>query len=163
MQSLADIAREEAERRKRLDMQGVEAKVMDQIPEQPAPESPPELSAPDLRGPEKAKTPSRTPKSSASVQGYRTALRKLDQAIRKDQQRLQSMRSRLHSEKWGVAPTARISKGGTSEQSRNRLEADIQELELKLKELRRERSEIYEEGRKAGFLPGELEGRGVVP
>jgi hypothetical protein len=163
MQSLADIAREEADRRKRLDVQGVEAKVIDRIPDTSAPDSDLALSTPDSRDAEKSKAPSRTGRDPASPQGYRTALRKLDRAIRKDQERLESLKSRLQSEKWAIAPAGRSSKGVAAEESRNRLRADIEELELKLKELRRERSEVYEEGRKAGFLPGELDGRGVVP
>jgi hypothetical protein len=43
------------------------------------------------------------------------------------------------------------------------LQREIDELESKLKRIRRERQEIYEEGRKAGFLPGELDGRGLIP
>jgi len=36
------------------------------------------------------------------------------------------------------------------------------ELEAKLKRLKQERLEAYETGRKAGYLPGELDGKGII-
>ena len=44
-----------------------------------------------------------------------------------------------------------------------RLREQIEELEIKLKYMREERRENYEMGRKAGYLPGDLEGKGIVP
>jgi hypothetical protein len=38
----------------------------------------------------------------------------------------------------------------------------ILELEGKLAGLRRDRVDTFQAGRKAGYLPGELEGRGIV-
>ena len=52
---------------------------------------------------------------------------------------------------------------GLNEEDRSRLQAEIEELELKLKQLRRERAETFDDGRKAGYLPGELEGKGIIP
>jgi uncharacterized protein (UPF0335 family) len=43
------------------------------------------------------------------------------------------------------------------------LREEIEDLELKLKRLQQERSEVYAEGKKAGFLPGELSGKGIIP
>jgi len=43
------------------------------------------------------------------------------------------------------------------------MQDQILELQSKLKRLRQERLDIYEAGKKAGFLPGELDGKGIIP
>ena len=39
----------------------------------------------------------------------------------------------------------------------------IKDWEVKLKRLRQDRFETYDAGLKAGFLPGELDGKGIWP
>ena len=59
---------------------------------------------------------------------------------------------------WGARPAAAKPKN-----SQSKLQAEIEELQIKLKRLQEERFEVYESGKKAGFLPGELEGKGIIP
>jgi len=47
--------------------------------------------------------------------------------------------------------------------SEDRLRDEIQLLEKKIARLREQRRQSYDAGRRAGFLPGELEGRAAVP
>jgi predicted RNase H-like nuclease (RuvC/YqgF family) len=163
LQSLADIAREEAERRKLLEQQGIEAKVIEGDPRHFAPNGNLTLSTPKPSSPKKEKTKSASSKGQPSVRSFRTALQRLDRTIRKDQERLDLLRTRLHSEKWAIPKVGRISKSVGKTDSQSRLQREIEDLESKLKRLRRERSEIYDAGRKAGFLPGELDGKGIIP
>jgi hypothetical protein len=69
----------------------------------------------------------------------------------------------MESERWQLPKVGKISRGSNNTSARERLRVQIQELEAKLKHWRRERFETYESGRKAGFLPGELDGKGIVP
>jgi hypothetical protein len=154
-QSLADVAREEAERRRRLDEQGVEARVIEEVsagsaengnistftaPEKKAKKAPDEFPAP------KAKP----------LRSFRTALQKLDQAIRQSETRLEVQRKRLQIE-------MRKPTDGKENKAQEKIRQEIENLEIKLKQLRQERSQTYAEGRKAGHLPGELDGKGIIP
>ena len=163
LQSLADIAREEAERRKLLEQQGIEAKVIEGNPGHLAPGGNLTISTTKPSMPGRMKKPSSSEKPKTSARSYRTALQKLDRTIRRDQARLESLRARLMDEKWALPKTGRISKNVDTTDSQNRLQAQIEELESKLKQQREERLQIYDEGRKAGFLPGELDGKGIIP
>jgi len=164
LQSLADIAREEAKRREKLEEQGIEAKVIEGDITRLAPNGNLSTSTPQLPGPKKEKLSSPPDKAPSSVRSFRSALQKLDRAIRQDQERLGSLRARLQAEKWAPPKIGRVStKGVGNAETQERLQAEIEELESKLKRTRRERSEVYEAGRKAGFLPGELDGKGLIP
>lgn len=163
LQSLSDIAREEADRRRRLDQQGIEAKIIEGVPEDLAPNGSLTTSTPDLAAAGQARASSTAGKSPPSARSYRTALQKLDRTIRKDQKRLKTLRSRLQAEKWAPPRVGPITRSGSAAEPQSRLQADIDELESRLKQLREERSELYAEGRKAGFLPGELDGKGIMP
>jgi hypothetical protein len=160
LQSLADIAREEAERRRSLDQQGIEAKVITSVPQ-------------DDRGniavstiisttaPKKTSKESAPPK--ASLGGITAAIQKLDRGIRQTQERLESRRALLQSERWAIPKTGRASANRNTEKVQSRLKEEIENLERKLNQLRQERSEVYDRGRKAGFLPGEITGKGIIP
>jgi chromosome segregation ATPase len=102
-------------------------------------------------------------KNKGSARSFRTRLQKLDRAIRENEDRLQSRRARLQAQRWEIPKTSRVSSRRRKTDSQNNLQAEIEELEVKLKQLRRERAEIYEDGKKAGYLPGELDGHGVMP
>jgi len=158
-QSLSDVAREEAERRRRLDQQGIESKVIESGASRTNPEKPPASSSPssDRRPGSRADTSSSG--NRVSVRSYRTKLQKLDRTIRQDEERLELMRRRLESERWALPKPGRLSAGNKSVDAQEKLSREIDELQIKLRELRRERAETWDEGRKAGFLPGELEGR----
>ncbi len=159
-QSLADIARQEAERRRTLDQQGIEAKVVDgavqngNLTLSTGPSSAPSKKTSKASG---------SAKEQASLRSIRTALQKLDRSIRQNEERLELRRARLQSERWAIPRNGRLSNRNSAETAQNRLQQEIEELQIKLNELRQERSEIYESGKRAGFLPGELDGKGIVP
>ena len=97
------------------------------------------------------------------VPGYRTSLQKLDRAIQQTEARLASKRARLRPGS-GQIPAAEWRRAKTRLKiAQGRLQAEIEELQLKLKQLRDERFEVYEAGKKAGFMPGELDGKGIIP
>lgn len=163
LQSLVDVARAEAERRQALDQQGIEAKVIESIQKadsgsltisKDVPSRAPISSSPK----EKA-----SPGEKASIQRIRGELQKLDRTIRQTQERLESRKSRLLSERWAIPKTGKASGRLDTERSQTRLKQEIEELERLLEQLKQERSEVYDRGRKAGFLPGELTGRGIIP
>jgi len=160
LQSLTDVAREEAQRRKELEQQGIEGKVINPDAAQGG-----NLTVSTV-------SPVTAPKSTSeksigtgrtSLHRFRTALEKLDQTIRQDEERLASQRARLESERWEIPRSRKSSGRGKSSKSESKLQEEIDELEIKLKQLRQERSETYEAGKKAGFLPGELDGKGIIP
>jgi hypothetical protein len=162
-QSLSDVAREEAERRRRIDQQGIESKVI----ESGDPRTNREEHRASSSQSSDRQTGSRGEKPSsgdrASVRSYRTKLQKLDRTIRQDEERLELKRRRLESERWALPKPGRLSAGNKSADVQEKLKREIDELQIKLRELRRERTETYAEGLRLGFLPGELDGKGVVP
>ncbi len=162
-QSLADVARQESERRRRMDEQGVEAKIIEGEPELLAPNGNLTVFAPDRSMPKKSTQETAPGKGQPSVRSYRTALQKLDRAIQRDEERLNARRARLQAEKWAPPKAGPISKSAGSADSLRRLQEEIEDLESRLKQQRKERLEVYDEGRKAGFLPGELDGKGLIP
>ena len=161
-QSLAEAALKEAERRKLLEKQGIEGKVIRSDAGQLAPNANLTQSSP-LPPVRKAAIPSSNDKNRASLQSLRKTLQKLDREIRKGEDRLEMLRTKLHDERWALPKVGRISSSTNSSDTQDRLRAQIQELELNLKYLRQERLETYGNGRKAGYLPGELDGKGIIP
>jgi hypothetical protein len=163
MQSLADVAQKEAERRKQVEAQGVEVKVIEGNGVPISSNGNLTVSTSPKFTPQIEKAPSNSQKSRASIQRYRSALQKLDQAIRQDEMRLESLRGRLQSEKWALPKIGRLSRSNTSPGNQARLQEQIDELQAKIKRAREERDEIYRSGKKDGFLPGELDGKGIIP
>jgi hypothetical protein len=159
-QSLSEAAQKEAERRKNLEQDGVEGKMIEgHNPSQMAPRGNLSTSSPSYS----SKPTSLEPKSKARLQTFRSALQKYDREIKRDVERLGALRVRLDAERWTLPKTEKTSRQSDPRSSQNRLKTQIQDLELKLGQLRRERLETYDSGRKAGFLPGELDGKGLVP
>ncbi len=158
-QSLVDAARKEAERRKALERQGIEGKVISggasRVTEQPT-----EAPVPASRA---VSSPARSSRELNTIRTLRAKLQKLDLAIQHGEERLTILRARMESEKWQLPKVGRISRASAGNTARERLGSQIRELEAKLRNWRRERSQAYESGRKAGFLPGELDGKGIVP
>ncbi len=158
-QSLAEAARKEAERRRTMERQGVEEKVISrdlraERDNRSEPASVPAFSRVSNTG--------RAPKNPVALQAVRSALRKLDSNILQTEEKLTNYRARLESEKWQLPKVGKLTRGNNSS-AMEKLRLQIQELESKLKRLRRERYDTYEVGKKAGYLPGELDGRGIVP
>ena len=149
-QSIAEAARKEAERRKTLEEQGIQSKTITRqgVPVTPAAANP-------------------VPKSKTIPSGdrpgatrYRVALEKLQKEILRTQERVGSVRKKLELEK--NAPL-RIGRSATLAGNWQKLQAQLEEWESRLKRLQEERLRLYDEGRRAGFLPGELDGRGITP
>ena len=163
-QSLADLARQEAERRKALAEQGVQEKVIEANTQNLARDGNLTTSPAAETGlSEKSKPATQNKSQSPSAKSYRSALQKLDRSISKAEERLQLLRLRLHEERWALPKVGRVSRRSGTEDSQKRIQAEMEDLEIQLKQLRKERAGIYDEGRKAGFLPGELDGKGIIP
>ncbi len=163
MQSLEDIARMEGERRRLLEQQGIEGKVIEGYPEYLAPNGNVTTSTPMSAVSPKTEGAPPSHKNEPSVRSLRTKLQKLDRDIKKEEERLKLLRERLRAGRWALPKVGRVSATSQNEESQARLQNQIEDLEIKLKYLRQERADSYEEGRKAGFLPGELEGKGIIP
>ncbi len=158
LQSLADIAREEAERRRQLEQQGIMGKVVEA---NPSPNANLTTSTVPLPAQKQQRSPS--PKDRSSARSYRTALQKLDRTIRQEEARLESLRTRWQAGRWALPKVGRVSGSSQNANAQERLQRQIEDLQAKLKQLRQDRFEIYEAGKKAGFLPGELDGKGIMP
>jgi hypothetical protein len=162
MQSLADVAREEAERRKQIDEQGIEVKVIER---NGVPSSKGNLttSTSPRSVPLQNDTPSDSRKNRTSLKSYRSALQKSDRTIRQDEARLESLRARLQSEKWALPKAGRISRNSAAADNQAKLQREIEELQVKIERAKQERLEIYQAGKRDGYLPGELDGKGTIP
>jgi hypothetical protein len=158
LQSLADVAREEAERRKALDQQGIEAKVIESIPQSDGGRLTLSNGPPQPKSKE-----SPVAKEKAQLPKTRDELQRLDRSIRQMQDRLELLRARLQSVRWAIPKTGKMSGQADTEKTQNRLRQEIERLEKKLVQLQQERADAYDRGRKAGFLPGELTGKGIIP
>ena len=163
LQSLVDVAREEGERRKRLEEQGIEARVLDENAVGLARQGNITTSTEPAASVHMPSARSDSSKGQGSVRSYRSALQKLDRAIQQNEAQLAAKRARLQTEKRANFQIGKASKGAEEEKQKIRLQAEIEALQIKLKQLRDERFEAYEAGKRAGFLPGELEGKGIIP
>jgi hypothetical protein len=164
MQSLSDVARKETERRRLVDLQGVEVKVIEIDSGQRAVDgNQTQRKVPSAASIKDSSYSSNASKDKGSALNYRSVLQKLDKAILQEERRLEAKRERLQSVR--RAPIRISSRIDSNQTSNNllRLQSEIEDIEEKLKQLREERMEKYEEGIKAGFLPGELDGRGIMP
>ncbi len=163
-QSLVDFARQEAERRRQLELQGVQGKVIDGNGRHLTPDSG-NLSTSTGPNAEQGAPSGRpeTAKDQASLRRFQTALQKLDREIQRTDSRLASVQSRIQAEKWENLKTGRSSGRSRTKDSPTRLQTEMENLQAKLKELRDERFDVFEAGKKMGFLPGELDGKGLMP
>lgn len=158
-QSLGDVARREAERRKNIE---------------PGAEGERVLTNADVAklgtggnvsvfSPAMKKPPPTAEAPRGSPMRFRSALMKLDREIRTLQDRLDALKAKAAAERWAVVGSGR-SRSGRSERSNSKQrDAEIAELSRKLERLKHDRLGTYDAGRRAGFLPGELEGKGIVP
>ncbi len=156
LQSLVEVAREEAARREALDRQGIQVRVIDAIPEGHMILSSGSPSSRTMKEPVPVK-------EKVSVSKIRDELRRLDRDIRQTQERIESCRARLHSARWAIPKTGRVSGSVDTERAQNKLKQEMEQLQKRLERLQQERSVLYDRGRKAGYLPGELTGKGIIP
>ena len=162
-QSLADAARREAERREGLEQLGIEETVIEGNGESYSGEG--NVSVFTTSGtpsPKKSAAPS-SAKNQSSLSRYRKTIQKLDQNILKEEARIKRLQERLEDLRREGYKIGDLTKRRRNEESQNRTREQIEELEVNLKLMRKERSDEYDSGKKAGFLPGELDGKGIVP
>ena len=132
MQSLVEIARQEAERRKRLEQQGIEGKVFEGNPV-PSDSNvnvtvwtdPPET-------PEKTSTREDSSKKKTSPRSFRTAIQKLDRLIKENKDRLKSRRARLQSARWSISTTGRSSGRSKTADSPDKLQRPPDPLNISI-------------------------------
>ncbi|NWG12147.1 MAG: hypothetical protein HXY20_01290 [Acidobacteria bacterium] len=161
VQSMADVARREAERRLELERQGVSAKVIEGDPAQMAPSGNISTSSPSPRFAGRERD--NKEENRGSARKYRTAIQKLDREIRSLEDRLGTIRERMQAERWALPKSGRSGRSSSQANSREQLQWQARDIELKLKRLRQERAALYDEGRRSGLLPGELDGKGQMP
>ena len=94
-----------------------------------------------------------------SLRSFQTRLQKLDRDIEQAEAQLKQLKSRADAERWAPVKSPR---GPDPAVAQAQLRRQIAELAGKLARLRTERADTFFAGRKAGFLPGELENRGIV-
>jgi len=157
-QSLADLAKKEAERRKLLEKRGVKAKVITREDLRSGTGNISQFSRLEKHSPKGGK-----PRPRGSVKSYRNRLKKLDRDIRAAEGRIRLLRLRMAAEKRSRDLTIRTGRSARQNSNQDRLHWQILELEAKLKQSKRDRSDTFRAGIKAGFLPGELEDRGIIP
>jgi hypothetical protein len=163
MQSLADVARREAERRLLLEQQGVEAKVIERDSGQRVTDEMIKHEKAPSSASARASVLLKTNKNGGSTRNYRSVVQRLDKAILKEERRLEVKRERLQSARSAPPRISGRAAGNQTSNSLARIQSEIEDIEDKLKQLRQERRDEYEEGLKAGFLPGELDGKGIIP
>ncbi|MBN2242471.1 MAG: hypothetical protein JW793_07260 [Acidobacteria bacterium] len=163
MQSLADAARREAERRENLERSGIEGKVIEGNGEASVAEGNVTLFAPSEVYPEDTIRSTPGPEYRSPLRQYRAKLQKLDREIEKKEVRLEKLRSRLDSLRRESLRIGNFTGLSRNEDSRDRTQEQMDELQTDLALLRKERRELYDQGRKEGFLPGELDDKGIVP
>jgi hypothetical protein len=162
LQSLAEAARKEAERRQGLDQQNLKVKRFESCDlAQRVPGGTISLSSPGSVA-ALPLTPAAKTVPRPSLRSFQDRLRKLDRDILQAEGRLKQLRARAEAERWSPTRPAKKSAGFVLSSSARQLASQIQELEAKLVRLRLDRSNAFLDGRKAGFLPGELENRGII-
>lgn len=162
MQSLVDVARKEAARRQKLAQMGVKEKRID-VSDPSQLVSGGAISVFSLESSRAgAQTPAQKAEPRGSLRSYQSRLEKLDRDIAQAEERIKLLRIRVDAERWAPTRIAKGLRGSGSSSSQEQLGWQILELEAKLAGLRKDRSDAFQAGRKAGYLPGELEGRGFV-
>ena len=161
-QSLAEAARKETERRRQLAAQGITGKVIEG-------DGKGQGSTGNVttftRGAGQTVSPARAGelKNRTSASTYRNLLQKLDRQIVECADRLDLLRRQMEADKWSLPKVGRPSLRQGSQDLKERRLKQLGELEAKLKRLRSQRLTTYDAGRKAGYLPGELDGKGLAP
>jgi hypothetical protein len=160
-QSLAEVARLEAERRQKIAEQGIEVKrLRNQDGVGARSGAAISLSQPVARSPADAARTRAEPRPALST--FQSRLQKLDRDIAQADAKLKILKARVDAERWAPVKTSKGSLGSGPSSAQNQLRWQLLDLEGQLSTMRKERGDIFLEGRKAGYLPGELEKRGIV-
>lgn len=162
-QSLADAARTEAVRREKIRQQGLEETIIEGNGGCYSGEGNVTLFDPPRTGKTETQAKETSVKDRGSLNRIRSQLQKLDRNIRQEEARLKKLQDRIGALRSDSYRISSLSKIPANEESKRKTLEEIDELEDKLRLLKRERAEIYDNGRRAGFLPGELQGRGILP
>jgi hypothetical protein len=161
-QSLAEAARKEAERRQKLEREGVQEKKIEAADvARLAPGGAISTFSPGS-GMKTASLPVPKSEPQGSLRSFQTRLQKLDRDIQQAEGQLKQLKARAASVRWAPVRTLKANKGPDPAAVQEQLRRQIEDLEGKLARLRLERGDTFFAGRKAGFLPGELENRGIV-
>jgi len=156
-QSLAEAARKENERRRSLEERGISGRVIEQHDtKQLGLNGSLSVFAPVQATP-RAEKPAAIERGAPN--SFRKALQDLDREIRQAEDRLALLKEKITTERRAPPVLTRSSRSNSRALSTDRLQDDVREWELKLKRLRQDRFDTYNAGRKAGFLPGELDGK----
>jgi chromosome segregation ATPase len=162
-ESLAEAARREAGRRSEVEQLGIKETVIEGNGACSAMGGNVSVFQPYEDNARKADVQTSSSKNKSSLSRYRTQLKKMDREIRKKEGQVEKLRDRSQDLRRKSLMIRDLSKIAQNEQSREQTREQIQALEDELKILRRERREVYDSGRRDGFLPGELDGKGIVP
>ena len=162
-QSLADAARSEAARREKIRQLGIEETVIEGNGGCYSGEGNVTLSDPPRTAEPERKSTDSPSKDRGSLSRIRSQLQKLDRSIRQEETRLEKLQDRIGELRSDSFRISSLSKIPANEESKRKTLEQIEDLEDKLRVLKRERAEIYDNGRRQGFLPGELQGRGIIP
>ncbi len=127
VQSLAEVASREAERRRELDRQGVEEKVIDGSSPKLAPNG--NLSTSSPAPGSRARDDPAGGVGRGRSRSYQTRIRSLDREIRSAEDRIAVLQERLRKERWALPKVGRLSKSSGATTSQERLQGQIRDLE----------------------------------
>jgi hypothetical protein len=159
-QSLSDASRKEQQRRSSLETVE-EKKIEGQDGTSLAPDGNLSRFSPVPRANNERRAVAAEKSDRRTLASVRASVQKLDREIRQTEDRLRVLRSRAEVQR--KAAQRASSRSPSDDNPRQDSRWQIEELELKLARLREERASVYDSGRKAGFLPGELDGKGIIP
>jgi predicted RNase H-like nuclease (RuvC/YqgF family) len=162
-ESLVEAARREADRREEIERLGIEERIVQGNGGCYSGEGNVSVFSPPANQAKKQQVSVSSQKNRGNLRQYRSELRKRDKAIRKDETRLEKLQDRLQELRRKNLRLSDLSKIAGNEDSQDRTRGEIEELREALKLQKRERAEIYDAGKRDGFLPGELDGKGIIP
>jgi len=108
------------------------------------------------------KAPTQKEEPRPSLRSFQTRLQKLDRDIQQAEAQLKLNQARADAERRAPVIITSRSGGTRSSAAQDKMRWQILQLEGKLTQLRQERSDVFQAGRRAGYLPGELEGRNII-
>jgi hypothetical protein len=161
-QSLAEAARREAERRRQLAERGVESRTI-ALDGRATSKQGSEATQTRRSGRDNVTAPAKNSRGRGSANSFRDRLQKLEREISECDERYRKTLQLAQAEKWSLPKVLRSGRSQSSSEPLERLKKQSEELAAKLKRLKRQRLDAYEAGRKAGYLPGELDGKAVDP
>lgn len=158
-----DAARREAERRSIVERFGIEETVIEGNGGCYSGEGNVSVFDPVVAPRENSISENSSRGKKGSLRGYRSELQKLDRNISKEEARLRKLQDRLQALKKEEFRLRDLSGIQENAESREGIKEQIDEIENRLRQLREERHKVFDAGKREGFLPGELEGKGMIP